>query len=65
MYIYIIRQKLLNSEIYHIGAEAKNYTLEYNKTTNIVNEQVIKGKISIINSIMQYINCEIQSNYHG
>lgn len=39
---------LLDSTVYPIGAEAKNYTVEYNTTANDVTEQVIKGKIAII-----------------
>lgn len=33
---------------YHVGAEAKNYTVELNTTSNTVKEQVIKGNIAII-----------------
>ena len=39
---------LLDSTVYSIGAEAKNYTVEYNTTANDVTEQIIKGKIAII-----------------
>ena len=39
---------LLDSTVYPIGAEAKNYTVEYNTTANNVTEQIIKGKIAII-----------------
>ena len=39
---------LLDEKSYHVGAEAKLYTVEYNKTKNDVTEQVIKGNISII-----------------
>lgn len=39
---------LLDSTVYHIGAEAKSYTVEYNSTANDVTEQVIKGDIAII-----------------
>ena len=39
---------LLDSTLYPIGAEAKNYTVEYNTTANDVTEQIIKGKIAII-----------------
>ena len=39
---------LLDAKSYHVGAEAKLYTVEYNTTTNVVNEQVIKGNIAII-----------------
>ena len=39
---------LLDSTVYPIGAEAKNYTVEYNSTANDVVEQVIKGNIALI-----------------
>lgn len=39
---------LLNESAYHIGAEAGNYTVEYNSTANDVTEQIIKGKIALI-----------------
>ena len=39
---------LLDSTVYPIGAEAKNYTVEYSTTANDVTEQIIKGKIAII-----------------
>lgn len=39
---------LLDNKSYHIGAEAKLYTVELNSTDNSVYEQVIKGDISII-----------------
>ena len=39
---------LLDSTVYPIGAEAKNYTVEYNTTANDVTEQIVKGKIAII-----------------
>ena len=39
---------LLDESSHHIGAEAKNYTVEYNSTANDVTEQVIKGKIALI-----------------
>ena len=39
---------LLDESAHHIGAEAKNYTVEYNSTANDVTEQVIKGNISLI-----------------
>ena len=39
---------LLDSTVYPIGVEAKNYTVEYNTTANDVTEQIIKGKIAII-----------------
>lgn len=39
---------LLDESAYHIGAEAKNYTVEYSSTANDVTEQIIKGKIALI-----------------
>ena len=39
---------LLDEAAHHIGAEAKNYTVEYNSTANDVTEQVIKGNIALI-----------------
>ena len=39
---------LLDESAHHIGAEAKNYTVEYNSTANDVTEQVIKGNIAEI-----------------
>ena len=39
---------LLDSTVYPIGAEAKNYTVEYSTTANDVTEQIIKGRIAII-----------------
>ena len=39
---------LLDETAYHIGAEAKSYTVEYNSTANDVTEQVIKGRIALI-----------------
>ena len=39
---------LLDSTVYPIGAEAKNYTVECNTTANDVTEQIIKGRIAII-----------------
>ena len=39
---------LLDESAHHIGAEAKNYTVEYNSTANEVTEQVIKGNIALI-----------------
>lgn len=38
----------LDTTIYKIGAEPKNYTVEYNDCSNTVKEQVIKGNIAII-----------------
>lgn len=39
---------LLDGSIHHIGAEEKNYTVEYNTVASNVTEQIIKGKIAII-----------------
>ena len=39
---------LLDETVYHVGAEARNYTIELNTTSNDVVEQSIKGRISII-----------------
>lgn len=39
---------LLDESAYHIGAEAKNYTAEYNAIANDVGEQIIKGRIALI-----------------
>ncbi len=39
---------LLDETVHHVGAEPENYTIELNTTSNDVNEQVIKGRISII-----------------
>ncbi len=39
---------LLDSASYHVGAEPKNYTAEYNSVSLNVTEQVMKGKIAII-----------------
>lgn len=39
---------MLDESAHHIGAEAKNYTIEYNSTANDVTEQVIKGNIALI-----------------
>lgn len=39
---------LLDEKVHHVGAEAKNYEVERNTTSNDVTEQVVKGKISII-----------------
>lgn len=39
---------MLDESAHHIGAEAKNYTVEYNSTANDVTEQVIKGNIALI-----------------
>lgn len=39
---------LLDESAYHIGAEAKNYTVEYNAVASDVGEQIIKGRIALI-----------------
>ncbi len=39
---------LLDTTIHKVGAEPELYTVEHNLTSNDVNEQVIKGNISII-----------------
>ncbi len=39
---------LLDETDYHIGAEAKNYTVEKNPISMTVTEDIIKGKIAII-----------------
>ena len=39
---------LLDTTIHKVGAEPELYTVELNSTENVVNEQVIKGNISII-----------------
>lgn len=39
---------LLDRTVYPVGAEAEQYTLEYNSTANDVFESVIKGNIAII-----------------
>ena len=39
---------LLNDTVYKVGADPKDYTVEYNNPDITVMEQVIKGKISII-----------------
>lgn len=39
---------LVDGKIHTVGADPKLYTVEYNTTENKVQEQVIKGKISII-----------------
>ena len=39
---------LLNETEYHIGAEAKNYTVENNSISMTVTEDISKGKIAII-----------------
>ena len=39
---------LVNSTVYNVGADPKDYTVEYNSTKDTVKEQVIKGKIAII-----------------
>ena len=42
---------LLDESVYHIGAEAKNYTVEYNAIASDVGEQIIKGRIALIKHI--------------
>lgn len=39
---------LLDETVYQVGADPQLYTVEYNWTSNIVKEQVKKGKVSII-----------------
>lgn len=39
---------LLDTSVHKVGAQAKLYTVEYNETDNDVQEQVIKGNVSII-----------------
>ena len=39
---------LLDESVHHIGAEAKNYTVEYNTVASDVDEQIIKGRIALI-----------------
>ena len=39
---------LLNEEVYPVGAQPENYTIEYNPVSITVTEDSIKGKISII-----------------
>lgn len=39
---------LLDESAHHIGAEAKNYTVEYSAIASDVTEQIIKGKIALI-----------------
>ena len=39
---------LLDESAHHIGAESRNYTVEYNSTANDVLETIIKGKIALI-----------------
>lgn len=39
---------LIDDFVYHIGAEAKNYEIEFNNAAANVKEQVIKGKVAII-----------------
>lgn len=39
---------LIDASTYHIGAEAKNYTIEYNSISSAVDEDIIKGNIAII-----------------
>lgn len=44
---------LLDESEYHIGAEAKNYTLENNSISMGVIEDILKGKISIITAVQK------------
>lgn len=39
---------LIDASSYHIGAEAKKYTIEYNPISTAVDEEIIKGNIAII-----------------
>lgn len=39
---------LVDGTIHYVGADPKDYTIEYNTTSNTVKEQVVKGKIAII-----------------
>ena len=39
---------LLDRTIHKVGTEPELYTVEFNSTSNDVNEQVIKGNIAII-----------------
>ncbi len=39
---------LLDATIYHVGAEATLYTVEYNSTANDVTEDIVRGNIAII-----------------
>lgn len=39
---------LLDETVYSVGAEAENYSVEYNPISMTVTEDVVKGKISII-----------------
>lgn len=39
---------LVDETVHHVGAEAKLYTVEYNSIKMNVDEQVVKGKISIV-----------------
>ena len=39
---------LLDTSVYHVGAEATLYTVEYNSTSNDVAERIIAGRIAII-----------------
>ena len=41
---------LLDETEYHVGAESKKYTLEYNKISVDVKEDIIKGRMTIIKS---------------
>lgn len=39
---------LLNPETYHVGAEAKEYEMEYNELALDVGEQIVKGRVALI-----------------
>ena len=39
---------LLNPEVYHVGAEPKQYELEYNELAVDVDEDILKGRVAII-----------------
>lgn len=39
---------LIDTAVHHIGAEAAKYKVEYNSISLTVNEQILKGKISVI-----------------
>lgn len=39
---------LLNEEVYSVGAQPENYTIEHNPVSMTVTEDVMKGKISIL-----------------
>ena len=39
---------LLDESVYHVGAEAENYTVEYNAIASDVGDQIIKGRLALI-----------------